>query len=96
MPRVCVSLFLVPHIFIYTSVYIHVCMISVRVDEGLKEKMGRYPQINWSEYIRENVERRVREEEMREASEVMDELSAKTDPRWSGAREIRRWRSRDE
>ena len=84
------------HTYIYIHVYTCVYMISVRVDEGLKEKMGRYPQINWSEYIRENVERRVREEEMREASEVMDGLSRKTDPQWSGAREIRRWRSRDE
>ena len=82
--------------YIYIRVYTYVYMISVRVDEGLKEKMGRYPQVNWSEYIRENVERRVREEEMREASEVMDELSRKTDPQWSGAREVRRWRSRDE
>jgi len=71
-------------------------MISVRVDEDLKEKMGKYPHINWSEYIRENIERRLKQEEMKKAFEIMDQLSQKTDPHWSGAQEIRRWRHRDE
>jgi hypothetical protein len=71
-------------------------MISVRVDEDLKEKMGKYPHINWSEYIRENIERRIKQEDMKKASEIMDRLSQKTDPGWRGAEEIHRWRHRDE
>lgn len=71
-------------------------MISVRVDEDLKEKMGKYPDINWSEYIRKNIERRLKQEDMKKASEIMEELARKTDPNWSGAKEIRRWRQRDE
>ena len=71
-------------------------MISVRVDEGLKERMAKYPEVNWSEYVRDSIERRIRQKEMERASEVMDQLSRKTDPGWSGAQEVRRWRRRDE
>lgn len=47
-------------------------MLSVRVDEELKERMRRLPGVNWSKFIRENVERRIREEEMRQAVQLRD------------------------
>ena len=70
-------------------------MITVRVDEELKEKLKKYPNVNWSEYVRKSLEQKLREEEMREASETMDGIAEKTSPGWSGIREVRRWRDRD-
>lgn len=46
-------------------------MLSVRVDEELKERMRRLPGVNWSKFIRENVERRIKEE-MRQAVQLRD------------------------
>jgi hypothetical protein len=69
-------------------------MMTVRVDEDLKERMRRHPKVNWSECIRESLERRVREEEMKEAVKEMDELAGKTTGTWSGAEEIRKWRDK--
>jgi len=66
----------------------------VRVDDDLKERMRRYPQVNWSEYIRESLERKIREEEMKEATRELDELAEKTTGNWNGADEIRKWRDR--
>lgn len=66
----------------------------MRVDDDLKERMRRYPQVNWSEYIRESLERKIREEEMKEATREMDELAEKTTGNWNGADEIRKWRDR--
>lgn len=71
-------------------------MLSVRVDEELQEKMRRYPHINWSQQIREIIEKRIKEEEMRQAAQTMDRLAEKADPAWSGADEVQRWRHRDE
>ncbi|KPV64435.1 MAG: hypothetical protein AOA65_0967 [Candidatus Bathyarchaeota archaeon BA1] len=42
--------------------------VTVKVDEGLKRKMGMV-RINWSEYIREAIRRRVEMEERRGAAE---------------------------
>ena len=74
----------------YSDVY----MLSVRVDEGLQKRMKKYPSINWSKFIRESIEERIRMEEMMEASRVMDELARKTPKDWSGVDEIRKWRDR--
>ena len=71
-------------------------MITVRVDEELKEKIKKYPNVNWPDYIRKSLEQRIKEEEMREASEMMDRIAEKISPSWSGSREIRRWRDRDD
>lgn len=46
-------------------------MLSVRVDEELKERMRRLPGVNWSKFIRENIERRIKEE-MRQAVALRD------------------------
>lgn len=69
-------------------------MISVRVDEELKERMRRFKDINWSEYVRDSIEERLREEELRKACQEMDRLAEKTSGVWSGSKEIRRWRDR--
>jgi hypothetical protein len=71
-------------------------MISVRVDEELQEKMRRYPKINWSQQIRETIEKRIQQEEMRQAAQTMDKIAEKTDPQWSGSDEVQRWQRRDE
>lgn len=69
-------------------------MLSVRVDEELKERMRQLPGVNWSKFIRENIEHRIREEEMRQAVQLMDGISEKTDPDWSGSEEVPKWRER--
>lgn len=69
-------------------------MISVRVDEELRRRMRGYPSVNWSDFIRESIEEKIREEEMRAAAETMDRLAEKTTGDWSGAQEVRRWRDR--
>lgn len=51
--------------------------ITVKVDEYLKEKMSRV-KINWSEYIREAIRRRVELEERRKAAEnLLEGLKAR-------------------
>lgn len=52
-------------------------VISVRVPKALKQKMNGL-QENWAEYVRQMIERRVREHEMRAASGKIDEIRAKT------------------
>ncbi|NJE00790.1 hypothetical protein [Thermococcus sp. JdF3] len=47
-------------------------VISVRVPDELKEKMKKYD-INWSEEIREFIERKIRDEEK---SKLLDEIDA--------------------
>lgn len=43
-------------------------VVTVKVDEKLKEMMGRV-KINWSEYIREAIRKRIELEERRAAAE---------------------------
>jgi len=66
--------------------------ISIRVDDELKEKMKEFSEVNWSQYLREAIIGRIREEEMRKACSIMDEIAEKTSGKWSGTKEIRRWR----
>lgn len=68
--------------------------MAVRIDEELKEHMRRHPHVNWSEIVREAIEKKVRELEMKEAAKAMDELADKTSGAWSGVEEIRKWRDR--
>ena len=67
-------------------------VVSLRVDDEIKKKMQELPHINWSDYIRQAIMSKIREEEMRKACETMDRLAEKTSGRWSGTEEIRRWR----
>lgn len=51
--------------------------ITVKVDEYLKKRMSKV-KINWSEYIREAIRRRVEIEEKREAAEkLLESLKAR-------------------
>jgi len=52
-------------------------VVSVRVPKELKEKMSRV-QEDWANYLRRMIERRVREQEMFEASRRVDEIRSKT------------------
>jgi hypothetical protein len=70
-------------------------MISVRVDDQLKEKMSQHPEINWSEHIREQIEKKIDQLEAQKAIEIMNNIAEKTG-NWNGQEEITRWRKRDE
>jgi post-segregation antitoxin (ccd killing protein) len=51
--------------------------VSVKVDEGLKQRM-RSVRVNWSEYIREAIRRRVELEARRSAAEkLLEDLKAR-------------------
>lgn len=69
-------------------------IISVRVSDDVKRKMRRFKNVNWAEYIRRAIEKKIREEEMKIACLIMDSLAEKTSGRWSGVDEIRKWRER--
>lgn len=53
-------------------VHIDFCMasITVNVDEDLKQRMDRHPEINWSEVTRQAIQEKI------EALEMMDELTS--------------------
>jgi hypothetical protein len=78
-------------------------VVSFKIDSELKKKMKKYKDINWSEVLREAVERRIRiEEELRghnldlsraiKASNEIDKIREKTSGNWQGAEEIWKWR----
>jgi len=47
--------------------------ITVNVDDDLKERMEKHPEINWSEVTRQAIQKKI------EALEVMDELTSESD-----------------
>jgi len=47
--------------------------ITVNVDDDLKERMERHPEINWSEVTRQAIREKI------EVLEVMDELTGESD-----------------
>jgi len=51
--------------------------VSVRVSKELREKMRRV-QEDWSDYLRRMIERRIREQEILQASRMIDEIRSKT------------------
>ncbi len=79
-------------------------IITVRVDEKLKRRMDLLADINWSEFIRRAIERRLDMEDSIQRSlsidlsrldvamAVQDRIRERTSGAWSGAEEIRRWR----
>jgi hypothetical protein len=56
--------------------------ITVNVDDNLKERMEKHPEINWSEVTRQAIEEKI------EALEVMDELTSESDLTESDVQEI--------
>jgi hypothetical protein len=54
-------------------------VITVKVPDDLKRKMKQV-NINWSEYIRECVQKKVDEQKMKEASAKLDEIRLRAKP----------------
>jgi len=79
-------------------------IVTVRLDDKLKNKMKKFRRVNWSEVIRGAILERISIEESLSARRVIDvallqkairdqdRLRAKTTGTWSGAEEIRKWR----
>ena len=81
----------------YTSMSLLV--VRVRVDErlGAWREMGRLSHMNWSEVIRETLERKVKEEgdgSLAEAVLLNEKLRKRAPEGWDGAEVIRAWRRR--
>jgi predicted transcriptional regulator len=56
--------------------------ITVNVDDDLKERMDKHPEINWSEVTRQAIQEKI------EALEVMDKLISESELTESDVREI--------
>jgi len=79
-------------------------IVTVRLDEQLKERMKKLRHVNWSEVIRTAISERISQEEtiasqrsidvgsLRKAMADQDRLRSKTTGTWSGGEEIRKWR----
>jgi predicted DNA-binding protein len=64
-------------------------VVSVRVSRELKEKMDRLDQ-DWASYLRRMIERKTREHEVSEASQVIDRIRLRTEEgKYDSARSIR-------
>lgn len=68
--------------------------VTVRIPRVLKERMDRLAHINWSEIVRRTIEEKAREEEVKRALEVMEEISSKAKPERPTAEIIREFRDR--
>ena len=81
----------------YIHVYTSMPLVTVRVDERLKREMERLSHINWSEVIREALERKVKEESGRSLAEAVllnEKLRKRAPEGWDSAEVIRAWRRR--
>ncbi len=63
-------------------------VITVKVPSELKKEMKQI-KVNWSQYIRECVQRKIDEQKMRAASTRLDEIRKKTKP--TSTEEIVSW-----
>lgn len=68
--------------------------LTVRIPKELKERMDRFSHINWSEIVRTAIEEKVREEEVKWALKVMEEISCKAKPEKPLTEIIRAFRDR--
>ncbi len=70
-------------------------VISVRIDDELKKRMERFPYVNWSEIVRQELEKVVERLERRNLAEALL-LNEKIKKRSDGdsAELIRKWRDR--
>ncbi len=66
--------------------------ISIRIPKELKESMKKFPHINWSEVVRRAIEEKIREEKIKWALNVMNEISLKAKPAMPTQEIIRRFR----
>ena len=68
--------------------------ITVRIPLELKRRMERFSDVNWSDVVRKAIEGKLRELEVREVIEVVDEIASKARPGRSLADVIREFRDR--
>jgi predicted transcriptional regulator len=68
--------------------------ITVRVPEKIKKEMKRLKHINWSKVVREAIAEEIKREKMRKASQIIEELRAKSKIRWDSVAVIREWREK--
>lgn len=54
-------------------------VITVKVSSELKEKMKQI-KLNWSEYIRDSIQKKIEEQKMKQASAKLDEVRARVKP----------------
>ena len=54
-------------------------VITVKIPSELKKKM-KLVKVNWSEYIRDSIQKKIEEQKLKAASAKLDELRAKTKP----------------
>lgn len=52
-------------------------VFSIRVPKELKEKMRRLD-LDWSQYLRDVIKKRIKQEKIKQACQEMDELRKKT------------------
>ena len=64
------------------------CVITVKVSGELKKRMKQV-KVNWSEYIRECVQKKIDEQKLRAASEKLDEIRKRT--KTTSTQEIVSW-----
>ncbi len=57
----------------------HTSVITVKVPGELKKKMKQV-KVNWSQYIRECVQNKIQQQDMVEASAMLDEIRKRTKP----------------
>jgi hypothetical protein len=79
-------------------------LITVRIDDRLKDKMKKIRHVNWSEVIRAAIAERISLEEsttkrnsidldlLKRAVTDQDRLRERTSGTWSGSEEVRKWR----
>ncbi len=68
--------------------------ITIRIPKELKERMDKLRHVNWSEVIRRAIEEKIREEEIKQALKIMEELSRKAKPERPLSEIIREFRDR--
>ena len=68
--------------------------ITVRISDSMREEMRAFDDVNWSEEIRESIERKLKIMKMKNACKTQDRLRKKASGKWSGVSEIRKWRER--
>jgi post-segregation antitoxin (ccd killing protein) len=54
-------------------------VITIKVSEEMKTKMKQV-KVNWSEYVRSTIQRKLEEQMMKEASAKLDEIRARSKP----------------
>ncbi len=70
-------------------------IVTLRVDEEMKRKMERQRHINWSEVLREAINRKLGQEGGRNLAKALlinDDLRRKAPRGWDSVKVIRYWR----